>query len=321
MTRMKKIALVLLALLCCGKVAAAAEDSAGQTYQLRLRAGQSFRTEVHLTQNVVQEVMGARLEDKQVMDMVVLEDVISVDDLGNMLVEAVYESIVFETEGIGGSFRYDTSSGEALLPMEKALKAAIGVKFTAIYAPDGRVLEIRGTDELFDRMIAMMEMYDSAQKEAIRDALAEIYSDAALKKMLSQVKGPYPPQDVGVGTEWIVYDRFEQDFVLNMNTTFRLAKLEKGHATVMVAGTLSTPPEGSPLTMDMMKLTYDLEGSQEGWYQIEEVSGWVDTGEIHIVLTGEVSVAMGPNGEVSLTWPLSMTSDMTFKSTEVLAVS
>lgn len=319
---MKKLILisVVLAFLCFGKTVVAAEAPNTLSYRLRLEPGQSFRSEVDLTQSVVQDVLGMRLLNKQHIAMVILEEVISVDDEDNVLVKVLYESICFQTEGLMGEMRFDSETDQSMDPTSigKALQAMIGESFFVKYSPDGRVMEVLETDRLFQRMLDAMELSDPKQYETMRSTLANIYSEEAMKEMLSQIKSVYPPMPIEVGQEWTVKQHLEQEFVLETEITFCLAERSDGYATITFDGNMSTLPGGSSTDMGEMKLIYDITGEQNGWYRIDEKTGWVKGAEVHLDLNGEITLIMGADDDMTMTWPIVFQSDMTIRSTEVI---
>lgn len=320
---MKKLVLILFVVLCCGSIVLATEPADRQTYRLRLSPEQSFRTDVESTQTVVQEIMGTKFTDTQRIHMVIIEDVLRVDEKGNMLVKARYESIAFDMKGTTGTFFFDTEQDPALdnNPVSKALRALVGASFELKYSPDGRVLDVRGTDDLLQRMINALEIPDNQQKEAVESALTGIYGEESMKEMFEQISGPYPSTPVCVGDHWKIHQRLTQGFALDTETTFQLKERKNGQAVITMNGTIATLPDGSTMSLGTVKFNYKLTGTQNGTYYMAETTGWVDEADVYLQLSGEVTAEMDSQGEVTMTWPVSIVSTIKIKSTEVVAAS
>ncbi len=174
----------------------AAEPAAAQTVELRhhFTKGSVLRYEVTTVGR--SEIPGGMGSMEQTQRQVMVQEVLSVDPSGNARIRTGTEAISMEMASPMGALRFDSNDEPGTdNPLLAPLRAMLGVEIDIIIAPDGSLVELRGTDTLRERMPAAA----TPQARAILD---EMLSDAALRNSIELAYQTLPGRPVTPGESW-----------------------------------------------------------------------------------------------------------------------
>ena len=317
----KKLVGLILILLFAG-VGVFAEDggdNAGAVaFRLRLKPGKTFRVRIASEQNIIQTIEEVRLEVPQYTEMVYTEEVLKVDADGVTHIRFVYESVVMK---LGGIMEISFDSNEPSMldesPVIMGLRGLIGQSFTAKLSPDGRILDIKGTEQMIEAMLGEMNLPEDQMLEELRKTFQGICGEDALKESIKQLTGPYPPHPVCVGDEWVKHDEIEYEFPMFFDTTYKLAERLQDKLTIEFNGTVKVDSDQELVKSDIIGLRYDLAGGQSGWLEMRESTGWIENGHVEIDLKGRIFIEEGPEGIRGMSWPIQLTGWTTVETTEI----
>ncbi|MBT3267511.1 hypothetical protein HN371_10180 [Candidatus Poribacteria bacterium] len=250
----------------------AASGCGGPTLRLRLNpelgATYDFTTTVDTTAQ--QTVMGQEVNSTQTMRTVQEARFERAEDGESLVASTTYKSTSIEVKGTAGDLDVDLGGdGSMSDPMEAVSAALVGQSFTMTIAPNGRVTELSGLDDMTDSILASVDLPE-AMKTMLRESLQQMFGDTAMQSMMSQAFVALPSHDIAVGESWTA-----DATVIGIltRTTMTLVAVEDGIATITVAGSMQVDPDaGAPGGMPFV--SYDaLSGSQTGTYQLEVATG------------------------------------------------
>lgn len=199
-------------------------------------------------------------------------------------------------------------------PIPDVSKAYVGSSFTIKQAPDGRILDVTGLEDLVARQGKMMDSFFKTPQEraAFKNLLP---SAAALKSMISQTQSlSLPRAPLAVGGSYSYNVSIPVTFL--GGTAFEgkrtLVSLDGQKATFDESISLSTSAN-KPSVIGKTKSYSALSGTISGQSVADVPSGRVLSGALTTKISGKITVVQGNGKRLSL--PITATSQTTISTT------
>jgi hypothetical protein len=158
-------------------------------------------------------------------------DVKEVAASGAVALEVRYDAVAARASGIQ-EYDYDSEKDKEPPdePAARMLSKLVGQSFTMKMGPDGKVLDVRGSEKLVEAMSRGLAGDDAAREKA-RQALGQMFSDEAFKSRMGQLAPPLPARAVKRGDTW------SNDFTIQLPLV--------GGVTYAIRSTLADAKEGN----------------------------------------------------------------------------
>jgi hypothetical protein len=272
---------------------------------LRLKEGQTYKTNFVSDQTIKQTIQGQQLDMKQTMGFIYSFAVQKVDSQGTADCRVVYESVLFKQEGPTGPTEYDSANPPETVPAQaKPFAALVGQGFTMRVGSTGKVTEVKGADAIMDKVLQAVEIPEGAMRDTMREQLKGQFGDDAARAQMEQVLAIYPDKPVGVGDSWTRKIAIATGYPLLMENTYTYRGSKAGVAQVDVSSKLSRNPEGKPMKLGPMTIDFDVTGTQKGQMSIIEATGWVEQCTLEQKFGGTVKMEGAPGATAALSWPI-----------------
>ncbi len=299
--------------------------------EFRPKLGQKHRMQI-VTTNKIKQKIGGKQQNINHTKAVELEfEVKEVDANGIASIKVTYQSLREKTESVSGGFEYDskkpsTAKGNPFAPMYTAM---MGQSFTARVTPEGKIVELRGLDEMFLQMAEKMTVAEDKligkrtaeklnkshgsrekRKKALKEMIKKnpLNADVQIMKMVRNVITDFTNRPVGIGDSWKAKVIPPYAPLSEIGVTYTLKGDNKGVVSVDVSSKIdlndvsdSTGKKHTP----PMKITVVYQGT----LQIDKASGWVIGKKVKV----QLSVQVTQQGRVV---PMSIESTVTVKPTE-----
>ncbi len=271
--------------------------------RLNLKKGQVIRMRMINEQKIHQVIQGMEQSMDQVIGMGITLDVKDVDDDGNAGIYASYHWIKFTQEGGPVSIVYDSDDPPAEIhPSAKMLAALKGNGFMMRVNPLGKVLSIKGAEEMLKNAMEKADLPPGPETDAIKQNLAQQFSDEALKKNWENMMAFYPDEPVGVGGRWNIKGEGAGAFSMTLYNAYVMEKLEKDTAVLRVESTLITGGNGEPIRVGAMEMKHSLKGRQRGTIHLDLETGFTRSAEMTQNISGTIEMDVG--GGKIIKWPI-----------------
>jgi hypothetical protein len=268
-----------------------------------------------MDQEIVQWLQGNETEMLQIIGMGETFKVTDVDDEGAMTIKASFGPVYMKVEGPQGTFEYDSEDPPDEVPLPaQGMAALVGCSFTVKFTPEGKIEELTGVDEMFDKIIEAIELPDEQMKDQMIEDMKKQFGGDALKEMMENMTAIFPDEPVGVGDFWKQKMAITRGFPMIIESTFTLAGREDGVAELEVESTIQPNPDAEPMKMGGMTMKIKLKGTQEGTLKIDEATGWFVEGKITQEMEGEMVMSGAPGMEEEMSLPMRIKSTITFET-------
>lgn len=174
-----------------------------------------------------------------------------------------------------GIVSFDITVQNAQMPLFQAILGAAleGKSFSLRMAPDGRIIDFQGTDELRQQISSTIDIptelvSPTGNPDEIRrfmTTLMEEVSDASLQAKFERIFRIWPSTPVIPGDSWQRDDIAIPSASVNDSTTFTIDSWEGGLVTISTATTFS-PNDMNPTT--------NFKGSGKGKLEIDAIAGF-----------------------------------------------
>ncbi len=266
--------------------------------KLNLKKGQKFGMKMVTDQKISQTMMGQQQKMNQMMAMGMSFEVLAVDADGNMSIKTTYQTIHIKMEGPMGVMEYDSTRPEeagAANPMSAMYKAMLGQSFVMKLAPKGRILEIKGMDEMIAKMIDKMAT-DEAMKQQMKEMMKNFINEDKMKEMSGTMMAALPQKPVGIGEAWTNKMSIPAGFPMEIEITNTLTDYKEGIITIQTNAKIESGDQPKPIEMGPVKMTMRMQGEQKGTTQIDKATGWMIRAKANMKFSGEVK--MEPNEQM-----------------------
>jgi len=276
---------------------------------LRFVKGDVQHIKVTLGQTIDQVVKDAK---QHITQTTVIGSTLAVDDVdpnGTASLTVRFESVSFTAHTPSGPVEYDSTNPPGLVPPAvSTLAALVGQAYSAKIDARGIVKEVDGLPGLSDTLLSRLNSTEGVARIAAEKALRQELNEQNLMQNLQNLFFPLPDHPVSIGDNWLRATQVNLGLPLTVRSTYTLLSRTAGVATVEITGKVTTAQDAG-MDLGPMKLTYDLQGDQNGSLQITESTGQTPNAEISQHLSGSATLR-GPNTDPQT---VSVTIDSTIK--------
>lgn len=314
--KLKKAAGLLLAVILAAGLFAGC-DSASML-GINVKQGDKYSVTSATEQKISMELNGQKLDISSKIDTGYIYDVTGIDKDGNATIKVQYDYIAVDQSSGAGSVSYDSRQpGQDNNPLAQQYKPIIGKGFTITMAKSGKIVAIEGIDKMLDDMLGSIEGVDPSTLQTLKDSLKQSFGDEALKEALGEMSDVFPDKKVNVGDSWTKEQEMNYGFPIKTSTTWILKELKDGKATVEVTSNVATNPGGSPIDLGVMKMNYQVNGTQSGTLKIDKDNGLLQQGSLNQSLTGTADMEIpAVNGQEAqkMSVPVSIEGKTTYET-------
>jgi len=225
--------------------------------------------------------------------------------------EVKYTVVEMEMESAQGKSSFSSKTPSEQDIMSTMLSRMIDKHFTMIMSQSGKVIEIKGIDNLFG---SLFEGYDltEQQKEQILAQLKQSYGAKAIKGSFEQITAIYPEQKVKLGKTWSTETSIEAGMSVNLTTNFVLKAANTDYFLIHGEGNLASNPDAPYIKQNGMDMKILVDGQLTSEIKIDRKTGWIIDATIVQNLSGNTEL------KASEQMPDGMSIPMTIKSKSVI---
>lgn len=309
--RMISFLAVILLLASCG------EKGEKILIKLNLEAGKTYQIETIIEQKISQTIEGVTQQMRQTIGNGFDYAVVEKDRDGSVKVQITYTSVYIKQSSDMGAVEYDSKNPPETIPaIAQSYAPLVGLGFSARFSSTGKVSEVSGIEEMYDQVIAKMDLPDGPQKANIEKALKDQFGEKAITEMMEKSMTMYCSKPVGIGDSWSSDYSITQGMPMHLENEWILTERKNGIAFVDVKSKVSVDTDAPGLDMGGFKIKYNVSGEQSGSMEIEESTGWVQSSTLTQNLSGTLEMEKNPTMPDGMSWPITLESTITMKPPE-----
>ena len=237
--------------------------------RLNLQKGSIYEMDMHVTNNIEQDMLGQNMKIVQGMEMILSYKVTDVLPNKNSLIEYSISRMKMNMDVNGNTVSFDSQSPDESNPMGAILKTINKMKVTFELTPSGKAEQVKGLDEITSQIASNPQM---------AQALQMFSNDKNFSSFISQTFNYIPENEVKTGDKWTT--QFKLPSLMEANTTmnFEVTGITKDSVTLNVVSDVNF--EG-PVEQNGMKIDMKMTGTQTGTMTVDLNDGWVRSSDLN----------------------------------------
>ena len=282
--------------------------------RLNFQNGAVYRFRMLTTQDLSQTFDGQTFDISTQTGFEYTYTVTSMDPDGSAWVDVLYTRALYETDTVFGSVSYDSADPPGQIPEgAESFAAIVGSGFSMRVGPDGDIQEIQSLDDLYDQMLAALDLPDPEMRQAIELTFREQFGEQAMKDQLGSLLFDFPEGSLRVGDSWTSTEETAVMLPIVVENTYTLVGFDENTALIEVRSEISTGTKEGGLDLGLFAVDFTLTGSQEGLIQIDLRTGLTNS-NIDQTLRGEMTILA--QGE-EITVPLNIRQTVQIESVQL----
>ena len=226
--------------------------------------------------------------------------------------DVYYKELGISVDFFGSSMEFNSLKDDINDMTSKILKNMTNQKFSLKMNKSGKVLEIKGVDNLYSNLFAGVEGISQEEKDQITDQMKNSFGEESFKSNIEMAAPAFPEKNVKVGEQWTVNTKVNSGFTLNVNSNYTLKEVTKDSYILEVVSTISTGDEFNE--MNGMFVKYDLDGTMNSVITVDKKTGWTTTAKVAQNLGGKTFTKFSADDSEIIESPLDMKTDMTISN-------
>lgn len=260
--------------------------------QYRLQAGDHFRLIQKIEQESVQTILGMEQNLGSVSEGEMTFEVLEAGR-ERILLGVSFEWLHMNIKNPLMPMEIDSEATDTTVLYNRIGRTLCRQKLQISMTPAGRILEVDGTEDLINNVLAAAEDAPQMQKMTLKVSMRQMYSEPQLKSLFNEIFIPYPEQTIGIGESWESESKVA-GFALAFKQRWTLTEADEANKELFIAGEgkLDENPQGETVEMpDNSKASYHFSGEKSVQGRIDRETGLPVELNSSAVLTGKLTLS------------------------------
>ncbi|MEO6907865.1 MAG: DUF6263 family protein, partial [Abditibacteriaceae bacterium] len=224
--------LAAASVLLCVVSSAKAQDKV--LLRMNLHSGQTFDQGMDIGSKSSETIQNKRIDTMTTTQFGLHNEVLAVDDDGNMKLKMTYQTITLKIQGtVAGKAippqSYDSQNPPKNIPVGfKPIAVLAGLSMISTISPQGKVIKVEGLDSIIQQMMSGIK--DPQQRAAMQKTLTQTI-DSTIKSSMEIVL--FPEAAVAIGDSWT--NVVSSSAPMQIATKYTLVSSQNGIATLAVS--------------------------------------------------------------------------------------
>lgn len=277
--------------------------------QYQLKAGDQFKYELSVKQEILQEVMGqsqaTTLNNSHTYEFKVIEAAPDGSYLVNVSLVAVSMSMATPM----GDVKFNSESDTVTPEFAKSLAVSLNEIYSFKLSPLGKVSDVKAPEGIVEKVNKTMEGLKGSPMQMAAGSAGVAASAEGFQKTIENMVMTFPDGGAETKKPWEEESKTNQMISFKVLSKCELIKSSDEANEISVKAQIIQDPDSPPMEMEGMNLTYELAGAKEGVFVLETATGLIKSAESTTSISGTISV-----DSPQLQSPMSI--PMTIRSTE-----
>ncbi|WMJ79935.1 DUF6263 family protein [Clostridium sp. MB40-C1] len=257
---------------------------------LNVKKGDSYKIDMVTEEKVIQNISDKKVEVNSKYNTAYSCYVSNIDKNKNASIQVTFDSLsVKSMENNGQTLERNSGNpssdkGE----LSKIYSVLPGKNFTVKVSGDGKVKEVIGIDELIGKVLKELNIKDEKQKQELQKIIMDNFGEESIRKQVENITGVYPDEAVKTGDVWENKSEVFGEYPLEAENKYTLKENKDGIAEVTVESKISTKKGKEPIILEPIKLSYEIQGAQNGLLNVDEKTGIPKHVKINYKYAGDI---------------------------------
>ena len=275
----------------------------------KLKAGDQFKYEISMSQEIGQEVMGQAQNSIVNTAATYGFKVTEVNPAGDFLMNVAMVAFSMSSTSQMGDMKYNSATDTVVPDFAKSMSVSLNEYYSFTLSPLGKITEVKAPEGIVEKVNKAIESLGNAQMQMGSALVGKAASADGFLKKLEGLIMPFPEGGAESKMPWEQQSKINQMISFIVKAKYELINSSKESNEIKVMAQISQDPDSPPMEMEGMNINYELLGAKEGTLFLDPVTGLIISAETIISISGTISID-------SPQFPSPMSIPMTVRSTE-----
>ena len=279
--------------------------------ELNLTKGSTYLQRISASSVISQDIGGQAFDMTMGITGLTAFEIKSVENSVYQM-DVCYKELGISVDFLGSSMEFNSLKNDINDMTSKILKNMTNQKFSLKMNKAGKVLEIKGIDNLYNNLFVGVEEISQEQKDQITSQMKNSFGEESFKSNIEMAAPVFPEKNINVGEKWSVNTKVNSGFTLNLNSDYILKEVTKDSYIVEATSTISTGEDFNEINGMLVK--YDLDGTMNSTITVDKKTGWTTYAKVAQKLGGKTFTKFSSDDSETIESPLDMKTDMTISN-------
>lgn len=271
------------------------------TYSLTTNANMT----IIQTMNGSQNVIGTTISGKMTHKVIAIRDTV-------YEMEVQYKSLAMHMDVGGKAVDFNSATGGAGDVISTLLKGLLGTPFTMVISKTGHVVEVKNMEKLYDGMFNNIPNITEAQKAQFKAQMEQSFGEKSIKSNFQDAFAMFPGVKVAVNDKWVSTNKIEAIISAQIKTTFTLTGITDKNYLVHGDAIITSVAGGDYKVSNGLPMRFvGMTGTSTADLKLDKVTGWITEAKITKMIKCNVEIKDTPQTPGGMTFPMSVSGDMT----------
>lgn len=236
---------------------------------------------------------------------------ISKDSTGNKVITVKYDSLHVYTKNNDVETDADASNESAFMsPVEKVLSLIKGSVIKVTVNNKGKIVDIKGSKELADKIMQHMQTQDTHTQEIVRATINKFAGEDFVKNNVTQVTSIFPDTAVYIGDSWTKQANMNEGIAIKTLTNYTLNAIHNNIAEISADSRIDDVGSNAPTEItgdNNNNTTVNINGKDESRYSIDLNTGIILhtlsqtslTGKLQTIIKSDIPITIKTKKEIT----------------------
>jgi hypothetical protein len=206
-----------------------------------------------------------------------------------------YKSLSMKMDSpMGGGLDMNSDNNDPNNILSSVAKTLLNKPLTVKLSNKGKVLEVTGSDALYEGMFEKFPQIQEAQKQQVKDQLSQSFGEKSLRSSLETSLSVFPRTAVAKGDKWTVGTLLESSISGNIQTVYELKDVTATDYILVGVGQVSADSKNGAVESNGMKVGFDLSGTSNTEVVVDKKTGWIKNQVVKQAITGTAKIEDNP---------------------------
>ena len=279
--------------------------------ELNLTKGSTYLQRISASSVISQDIGGQAFDMTMGITGLTAFEIKSVENSVYQM-DVCYKELGISVDFLGSSMEFNSLKNDINDMTSKILKNMTNQKFSLKMNKAGKVLEIKGIDNLYNNLFVGVEEISQEQKDQITSQMKNSFGEESFKSNIEMAAPVFPEKNINVGEKWSVNTKVNSGFTLNLNSDYILKEVTKDSYIIEATSTISTGEDFNEINGMLVK--YDLDGTMNSTITVDKKTGWTTYAKVAQKLGGKTFTKFSSDDSETIESPLDMKTDMTISN-------
>ncbi|WP_144602172.1 DUF6263 family protein [Algoriphagus algorifonticola] len=277
--------------------------------RLNLEVNETYFQKSNTSMSIAQNVQGMEMDIEMNLIGELSFKVVDFKD-GVYDMEVQYNSMEMDMKMPMGGM--SLKSGDDSNPMSKMFTNIVGVPFNVKMNQLGRIQEMSGFENLYEKMFTDFPGMSQEQMEQMKEQVSGTFGEESLRGNLEMILAIYPAQQVAVGDNWNIESELNSSINALVNTQYTYLGSDDAHHRISGEASLSSNPV--PMEMQGMSVRSEMNGKVKSDILVDKKTGWVYEAKVSQEVEGTTIMEGNPQMPDGMRIPMKMKAEMVFSN-------